>query len=98
AEKNPWYGVLIERGYFDDNDRYTLAGVVDRNEQNAELQKLLVRLKDEDKWKRYFRDQDGAEQSVAMPKLDPIPMGGMLARVQRVMPAYPDFDGVRVES
>ncbi|MBN9119588.1 MAG: hypothetical protein J0I06_10605 [Planctomycetes bacterium] len=98
ADQKTWYGVLIERGYFDDQDRYTLSGVVDRKEQNAELFKLLTRLKGEEKWKQYFRDQDGAEQAVQVPKLEPIPMDEMLERVKRVTLAYPDFDGVRIES
>ena len=98
TDQKLWYGVLIERGYFDDQDRYTLAGVVDRKEQNAELLKLLNRLKGEDKWKRYFRDQDGAEQTVQAPALTPIPMDELVERVKRVTPAYPEFDGVRIDS
>ena len=95
-EKNPWYGVFIERGYFDENDLYTIRGAVDTKEQNAELQKLLVKLKDQAKWKSYFSDQEGKEQPVAVPTLAQIPMGEMLDRIRRVMPAYREFDGVRV--
>jgi hypothetical protein len=72
--------------------------VVDRKEQNAELLKLLGQLKGEEKWKRYFRDADGQEQPVKAPDLAVVSMSEMVARVQRVMPAYSDFDGVRVES
>lgn len=98
TDQKLWYGVLIERGYFDDQDRYTLAGVVDRPEQNAELLKLLNQLKSQDKWKGYFRDQDGREQAVKAPALTPVPMDEMLGRVKRVMLAHPEFDGIRVES
>jgi hypothetical protein len=95
--ENPWYGVLIERGYFDDNDRYSIAGVVDNAGQNAKLLELLNQMKGDDKWKRYFRDRDGKDD-VKPPALEAIPMKEMIARLRRVMPAYQDFDGVRVES
>jgi hypothetical protein len=96
-EKNPWYGVFIERGYFDENDRYTIRGAVDTAEQNEALRKLLDQLSGEAKWKGYFTNQDGAAQPAEPPKLEVIPMGEMLTRIRRVTPAHPEFDGVRVE-
>ena len=29
SDQKKWYGVLIEHGYFDEMDRYSIAGVVD---------------------------------------------------------------------
>ncbi len=98
ADQKEWYGVLIERGYFDIQDRYTLTGVVNSDEQNTRLQALLKRLSGDARWKPYFHAADGTDQQPLAPKLVTIPMDKMVARVQRVMPAHPEFDGIRVES
>ncbi len=92
GDQKKWYGVLIERGYFDDKDRYTIAGVVDAAAQNDELAKLMERLKADPKWAAYFSPPPNP------PALTVIPMGEMLSRVKRVTPAYSVFDGVRIES
>jgi hypothetical protein len=99
GDQKLWYGVLIERGYFDANDQYTLAGVVDAEEQNAELATLLKRMAGEPKWKEtYFKSYAGADLPPRAPKLTVISMSKMLDRIQRVTPAYSAFDGVRITS
>lgn len=97
-DQNPWFGVLLTRGYFDEQDRYQLIGVVDTAGQNLALLKQLEKMKSEPKWAGYFRDADGKELALVPPKLDVISMSGMVDRVKRVTPAYSDFDGVRIES
>jgi hypothetical protein len=92
GDQKKWYGVLIEHGYFDTDNRYTIAGVVDSKEQNAELAKLLDELKTDERWRDYFTPAPNA------PNLAVIPMKEMLDRVQRVTPAYTEFDGARVTS
>jgi hypothetical protein len=92
SDQKKWYGVLIERGYFDEKDRYSIAGVVDAKEQNDELAKLMDQLKADAKWTEYFNPTPNP------PALTVIPMAEMLNRVKRVTPAYSVFDGVRIES
>ena len=92
GDQKKWNGVLIERGYFDEANRYTLLGVVDSARQNEELAGVLDELKGESKWADYFTPPPNR------PALTVIPMSEMIARVQRVTPAYPAFDGIRVES
>ncbi|QJW96778.1 hypothetical protein [Frigoriglobus tundricola] len=97
GDQKRWYGVLIERGSFDADDRYTLSGAVDTEAQNEELAALLKRLAGEPKWKdTYFKSPGGADLPPQAPKLAVIPMSQMLDRVQRVTPAYPALDGVQI--
>jgi hypothetical protein len=92
GDQKKWNGVLIERGFFDANNRYTLRGVVDHAAQNDALAKLLDELKTDPKWAEFFKNPP------AKPALDVIPMKELVERVRRVTPAYPEFDGVRIES
>ncbi len=92
SDLEKWYGVLIERGYFDSHNRYTLRGVVDAAPQNAELAKLLKSLEEESKWADYFRP------APTPPALEVIPINEMLERIRRVTPAYATFDGIRILS
>jgi hypothetical protein len=92
GDQKKWNGVLIERGYFDTKNQYTLAGVVDVARQNEDLANLLDELKADPKWADYFNPPP------AKPALDVIPMSELLDRVKRVTPAYPAFDGIRIES
>lgn len=82
--------VLIERGSFDADDRYTLRGVADSAAQNDKLATLLAALKAEPRWADYFAPAPNP------PALAVIPMRDLLDRVRRVTPAYPAFDGVRI--
>ncbi|MCI0699772.1 MAG: hypothetical protein L0241_01635, partial [Planctomycetia bacterium] len=91
-DKQLWSGVLIERGYFDESNRYTLRGVVDTSAQNEALGKLLDELKTDARWSAYFSPAPNK------PALTVIPMSELLDRVRRVTPAYPEFDGVRLET
>lgn len=97
AEKNPWYGVLIRRGYFDTKDQYTIDGAVNDCDQNAKLWKLLEDKAKDPKWQAYFRDAEGKDQAIAAPDLKPIPMKTLEERVKVVALAYPTFDGIRIE-
>jgi hypothetical protein len=92
ADQKKWYGVLIARGYFDKDDKYTLTGVVDKKEQNAQLADLLAELKKNPKWVDYFSPEPNA------PALQVISMTEMLDRLKRVTPAYPTLDRMRVET
>ena len=92
GDQKKWNGVLIERGHFDAADRYTLRGVVETAAQNDELVKLLAALKSDPKWAEFFAPEPNK------PALDVVPLSELLARVKRVAPAYPAFDGVRIES
>ena len=98
ADPKEWYGVLIARGYFDAAGRYTLAGAVDTKEQTAKLDALLKRLAADDKWKRtYFTSETGDDLPPNPVALAVVSMAEMLDKVQRVTPAYPVFNGLRIE-
>lgn len=92
ADQKKWSGVLIERGFFDAENRYTLRGVVDNAKQNDDLAKLVEALKSDPKLAEFYQDAPNK------PVLDVVPLGDLLDRVKRVAPAYPEFDGVRIES
>ena len=92
GDQKKWHGVLIERGLFDAEGRYTLRGVVDNAQQNGELAKLLDGLKSDPQWAEFFREPANK------PALDVVPLRDLLDRVKRVAPAYPEFDGLRIES
>ena len=97
GDQKRWYGVLIERGSFDPDGRYTLSGVTDTEAQNNELAALLKQLASEPKWKdMYFKSVGGTELPPEAPKLAVVPMSLMLDRVQRVTPAYPVLDGIQI--
>jgi hypothetical protein len=85
-----WAEVLIERGFFNENNQYIVRGVVDSEEQKKQLTQYIESLKADAEWAAYFKF------GTASPQLDVIPMAELVARVQRVTPAYPVFDGVRI--
>jgi hypothetical protein len=90
--KNPkWHAVLIERGYFNDKDQFILRGVADSEMQKQELAKLLASLAKDDPWASYF-----TLAAAPTPELAVIPIDKLVDRVQRVMPAYAAFDGIRI--
>jgi hypothetical protein len=92
GDQKKWNGVLIERGYFDAGGRYTVRGVVDAAGQNDGLAALLETLAaDGTQYGDYFTP------APSKPALAVIPMSELVERVKRVTPAYPVFDGVRVE-
>jgi hypothetical protein len=93
--KKRWAAVLIERGYFDENNRFTLRGVVDRAEQKTELAELVASFARDARWKPYFAPAGAKVEGVNF-ALDAIPMEELVARVQRVVRAYPVFDGIAV--
>jgi hypothetical protein len=86
-----WDAVLVERGYFNKDNQFTLRGVVNTEAQKTALTKLLAALAKEPEWSNYFTPAAAAE-----PDLEVIPMGKLVDRVGRVAPAYEVFDGVRV--
>jgi hypothetical protein len=89
--KNPkWIAVLIERGFFNDDNQYIVRGVVNNEEQKKQLTQYIDSLKNESAWSAYFKVPGAA------PQLDVIPIAELVARVQRVTPAYSVFDGVRI--
>lgn len=91
AEPAAWDGVLLERGFFDTTDQYTLAGVVDRDGQNAPLDALLKTLRGAKQWDAYFL------KPPAPVALTTMPLAPLLARVRRMAPGYPVYDGVVFE-
>lgn len=92
SDPKEWAGVLIERGFFDAENRYTLRGLVDSAKQNDQLAKLLDGLKGNPKWGEFFAAAPNE------PAFEVMPLSSLLERVKRVTPAYPEFDGVRIES
>jgi hypothetical protein len=92
GDQKKWYGVLVERGYFDAGNHFAIRGVVDTPAQNEALVKLFDELKADARWAAYFTP------APAKPALDVIPIKELLDRVKRVTPAYAAFDGIRVES
>jgi hypothetical protein len=86
-----WDALLIERGYFDADDRYTVRGVASSEAQKKAFGDYLASLKGDPRWGPYF-----APKPHAAPDLAVVPMPKLVERAQRVMPAYPAFDGIRV--
>jgi hypothetical protein len=86
-----WQALLIERGYFDENGRYTVRGVADSEEQKKQFADFLAELAKDPEWAAYFRPTPAAP-----PDLEVIPMSRLEERLRRVMPAYEVFDGIRV--
>ena len=95
SDQKKWNGVLIERGYFDADRHYTLRGVVESAAQNEALALLLAQIQFEQlqRYPEFF-----APPRPAKPALDVVPLRDLLDRVKRVTPAYPEFDGIRIES
>ncbi|WP_439625643.1 hypothetical protein [Gemmata sp.] len=86
-----WDALLVERGYFDADDRYTVRGVASSEAQKKAFGDYLASLKGDPQWGPYF-----APKPHAVPDLAVVPMPKLVERAQRVMPAYPAFDGIRV--
>jgi hypothetical protein len=100
-DQQKWNGVLIERGFFDADGKYTIRGVVDDGAQNGALDAELKAIADSNAAYKpfyYAPDKGGAEgaRTANKPALDVIPMKGLVDRTKRVTPAYEAFDGVRV--
>jgi hypothetical protein len=85
-----WSEVLIERGFFNEGNQYIVRGVVDNEVQKKQLTQYIDSLKNDPEWSAYFKVAGAA------PQLDVVPMAEMVARVQKVTPAYSRFDGVRI--
>ncbi|MBA4186796.1 MAG: hypothetical protein C0467_02135 [Planctomycetaceae bacterium] len=88
-----WESLLIERGYFNADNEYTVRGVANSEEQRKAFSAYLDSLKSDPEWAPYF-----SPKPHATPDLVVVPMGKLVERAQRVMPAYSTFDGIRVVS
>ncbi len=88
-----WDSLLIERGYFNENNEYTVRGVANSEEQRKAFSAYLDSLKSDPQWAPYFSPKPHAAPDFAV-----IPMSRLVGRAQRVMPAYSVFDGVRIVS
>jgi hypothetical protein len=88
-----WATVLLERGYFDDSGRYNLLGVADSKDQIQALTDFLQSFAADPKWKAYFTPSRPPGELLS---LEVIPLAELVARVQRVLPADPKFDGVQI--
>jgi hypothetical protein len=86
-----WEAVLIERGYFNEKNEYTIRGVANSEAQKKALSAYFDKLAKDPEWENYFKPAPHA-----VPELEVIPMGKLVDRVQRVTPAYDVFDGIRV--
>ena len=87
-------GRADRRGYFDENNRYTLRGIIDQPTQKAELALFVASFAADTKWKAYFAANAKSEQINFA--LNVVPMSELVARVQRVTPASPVFDGIGI--
>jgi hypothetical protein len=90
SESTKWTAVLIERGFFNEANQYTVLGVTDTEEQKKQLIRYIDSLKSDPEWSAYFKVPE------ANPELEVIPMTQLVERVQRVTPAYSLFDGMRI--
>ncbi len=86
-----WDAVLIERGFFNEKNEYTVRGVVNNELQKKQLGEYLDELAKDPMWADYFKPNPRGPL-----ELEVIPMGKLVERVRRVTPAYPIFDGIRV--
>ncbi|MBA4064718.1 MAG: hypothetical protein C0501_13585 [Isosphaera sp.] len=91
TEDRKWSALLVERGFFNEKNEYTVRGVADSEGQKKAFAGYLAGLKGDAAWKAYF-----APTPPAAPDLEVIPMGKLVERVRRVAPADPTFDGIRV--
>ncbi|MCE9564089.1 MAG: hypothetical protein K8U57_18755 [Planctomycetes bacterium] len=88
-----WDSLLIERGYFNENNEYVVRGVANSQEQRKAFGEYLDSLKGDPQWAPYFSPKPHGTPDLAV-----IPMGKLVERTQRVMPAYSVFDGIRIIS
>jgi len=87
ADQKTWAGVLVERGCFEENGKYTVRGVADTQGQREKMTQVLDEEKANPRWDGYSLKDPG--YSV---RLDVVPMQPMLDRLKRVAPGYAGFD------
>lgn len=90
AEDEMLNGVLIERGFYNPDGRFTISGLIDSDEQMSLLTERVARIGAQPRWAKQlaFGWQVGTLQSV--------PLEPMIACLCRVLPAFPVFDGVAI--
>jgi hypothetical protein len=90
-DQKTWSGVLIERGSFIRQNatlRYSLFGLVDKQEQVAELTRRIVNESKTPEWKEYFE----APVNESDIHIELMPMEAMIDRFHIVWPGYQGFD------
>lgn len=87
-----WDGVLIRRGYYTPEGRFGLHGLCDSAGQRRELTSSLGNLDDQSAYREAFAG------GIDLAGLRAAPLTPLLERIRVVLPAYPAFDGLAVDS
>ena len=87
-----WDGVLIRRGYYTPAGKYGLDGLVDSAQQQKALGLLLEKLSSRAEGKAALAG--GWE----LTRLNILPVAPLLRRLRLLLPAYPIFDGLAIDS
>jgi hypothetical protein len=89
-----WDGILIRRGFFNPEGKYGVEGLLGSEAQRDGLDKLLSELSTQVPWKRILLPKKWEIKK----RMRVIPLEPMLQRMRLVMPAYPMFDGLVLDS
>lgn len=87
-----WDGVLIRRGCYTPEGKFGLHGLCDSAAQRQELTAFLAGIDDQAPYR------DALRQGIDLAGLRVVPLAPMLERIRAVLPAYPRFDRLTVES
>lgn len=95
AGEPKWRGILIGRGYFDrrQGNRYSLSVILDESKQAAAVTELVKEFAAKPTYAGYLGKDENPILSVEV-----ISLGKLVAELREVMPAYPLFDGFRVDN
>jgi len=98
--KDPrWDGILIRRGYYNKRGQFGLEGLCDTEAQKSDLQALARKLAAKTPYQEAFMQglKVAPQRPLDLERLRPMPLAPMQARIERVMPAHPVFDGMALE-
>ncbi|MFO0929811.1 MAG: hypothetical protein U0736_22765 [Gemmataceae bacterium] len=87
-----WDGVLIRRGYYTPEGKFGLHGLCDSDAQRKELAALLTEIDDQPPYR------DALRAGVDLAGLRTVALAPMLDRVRAVLPGYPQFDRLQIDS
>lgn len=94
AREDKYRGILIGRGYFDrrQGNRYSLNVIVDERKQEAAVRDLVKDFAAKPAYAGYLGKDENPILSV-----EEISLRKLVGQLREVMPAYPLFDGFRVD-
>jgi hypothetical protein len=91
ARDGRWDGVLLERCYYEPDGTYVLTGLLEEPRQAQDLNDLLREATSLPR-RRLLSGQSWSLKELQVLRLQP-----MLSKLRKVMPAYPELDGLLIE-